>query len=80
MGKFHTHDHTEAHGMADKAVAYAQRAVEADAQNSACYKWMGIIISWSSEFLGTKRKIERSYDIKDCFVASSRCEVDGMQC
>ena len=74
MGKFHAKDHAEAQSMADKAVAYAQRAVEADAQNFACYKWMGIIISWSSEFLGTKRKIERSYDIRDCFVVSCRCE------
>lgn len=53
--------------LAERAVDYAERAIEADGQNFACHKWMGIIISWSSEFLGTRRKIERSFDIRNHF-------------
>ena len=53
--------------MAERAVLYAERALEADEENFSCHKWMGIIISWSSEFQGTRRKIERSYDIRNHF-------------
>lgn len=56
--------------MADKAVEYGERALEADKQNFACHKWMGIIISWSSEFQGTRRKIERSFDVRHHFQVS----------
>ncbi len=46
---------------------YAKRAVEAGGDNFACHKWMGVLISYSSEFEGYKRKIERSFDIRDSF-------------
>ena len=67
MGKYHVTSPSEAQGFADKAVAYADRALEADEQNFACHKWMGIIVSWSSEFQGTRRRIERSFDIRNHF-------------
>lgn len=70
MGKYQVSHQEEAQGLADKAVAYAERAIEADGQNFACHKWMGIVVSWSSEFLGTRRKIERSFDIRDHFRVS----------
>lgn len=70
MGKYNSSDQSEAQEMADKAVAYAERAIKADNNNFACHKWMGIIISWSSEFHGTRRKIERSFDVRDHFEVS----------
>lgn len=70
MGKYHTCSHPEAQTLAEKAVVYAEKALKADANNFACHKWMGVIISWSSEFQGTKRKIERSFDIQEHFIVS----------
>lgn len=49
-------------------MSYAERALAADAHNFAAQKWTGVLISWSSEFQGYKRKIERSYEIKDHFL------------
>lgn len=67
VGKYHVKNPEEAQDMADKAVAYIERALEADDQNFACHKWSGIIISWSSEFKGTRSKIERSFDVNEHF-------------
>lgn len=50
---------------------YADKAVDFDDMNFACHKWKGILISWSSEFEGYKRKIERSFEIRDHFVVSN---------
>ena len=70
IGKFLTVNQVEKMEMAEKAVRYGERALEADSQNFACHKWIGIIISWSSGFYGTKKKIERSFDIQEHFVVS----------
>jgi hypothetical protein len=51
-------------------MAYAERALAADAHNFAAQKWVGILLSWSSEFQGYKKKIERSYEIKARFLVS----------
>ena len=53
-------------------MTYAEKALAADAYNFAAQKWTGILISWSSEFQGYKRKIERSYEIKDHFLVRVR--------
>lgn len=71
VGKYHVQDHAEAQSMAEKAVGYAEQAIDADKMNFASHKWMGIIISWSSEFYGTRRKIERSFDVKYHFEVST---------
>lgn len=70
----------KARNMADRAVAYADRAIQADGQNFACHKWMGIILSWSSEFQGTRRKIERSFDIRDHFMVSVEVCEEILKC
>lgn len=70
MGKYHVSSQAEAEDMAVKAVTYAEKAIEADGVNFACHKWMGIILSWSSEFQGTKKHIEKSFDIKEHFTVS----------
>ena len=50
-----------------RGMEYADRAVRAGPNNFACHKWKGVLISYSSEFDGYKKKIERSFDIKDSF-------------
>ncbi len=50
-----------------RGMEYAERAVRAGPDNFACHKWMGVLISYSSEFDGYKKKIERSFDIRDSF-------------
>ena len=57
-------------------MAYAERALAIDARNFAAQKWAGILISWSSEFQGYKRKIERSYEIKEHFLVRGVCMYD----
>lgn len=56
---------------------YAERALATDAHNFAAQKWAGILISWSSEFQGYKRKIERSYEIKEHFLVRDVCVCVG---
>lgn len=70
VGKYHVSEATESQRLAEKAVKYIERALEADEHNFACQKWSGVIISWSSEFIGTRRKIERSFDVKEHFEVS----------
>ena len=60
-----------------RGMTYAERALAADAHNFAAQKWAGILISWSSEFQGYKRKIERSYEIKDHFLVRVCVCVEG---
>jgi hypothetical protein len=76
VGKYHVNEFEEQKRLSERAVAYAERAIVADGQNFACHKWSGIIVSWSSEFLGTKRKIERSFDIRDHFMVGPLCVCD----
>ena len=80
VGKYHVSKPGEAESMAEKAVRYIERALEADNQNFACHKWSGIIISWSSEFAGTRRKIERSFDVRDHFQVQLLCSHAHMLC
>lgn len=56
-------------------MAYAEKAVTGGNNNYACHKWMGILMNYSSEFEGYKRKIERSFEIRDCFVVSQPCRL-----
>ena len=55
---------------------FAQRALDSDDRNFACHKWIGILISWSSEFEGYKRKIERSFDIRNHFMVGPSAQVN----
>ena len=68
MGKYRSSSKEESHKLAEEGLRFAERSVAADPVNFACHKWIGIILSWSSEFEGYKKKIERSYDIRDHFL------------
>ena len=67
VGKYHSRSHEEARQLSERGMAYVERALAADEKNFNCHKWMGILLSWSSEFYGYKKKIERTYDIKTHF-------------
>lgn len=68
VGKYHSSGPEQSQKLSVRGMTYAERALAADAYNFAAQKWTGILISWSSEFQGYKRKIERSYEIKDHFL------------
>ena len=68
VGKYHSSGPQESQHLAVKGITYAQRALAADAHNFAAQKWTGVLISWSSEFQGYKKKIERSFEIKNHFM------------
>ena len=70
MGKYHSASYGEAEQLAEAGLRYAEQSVAADDGNFACHKWMGIVLSWASDFQGYKKKIERSYDIRDHFLVS----------
>ena len=72
VGKYKSSGYAESQQLAMRGMVYAERALAADPQNFAAQKWAGILISWSSEFQGYKRKIERSFEIKDHFLVSVR--------
>ncbi len=67
MAKYHCSSQEESRKLAERGMEYAERAVKEGAENFACHKWMGVLISYTSEFEGYKRKIERSFDIRDSF-------------
>eukprot|EP00731_Ephydatia_muelleri_P026288 Em0018g388a len=73
VGKFFTKDKTESKQLSDEATGYAKRAVAIDEHNFNTQKWMGIALSWSSDFEGTKVKIERSFAIRDHFLKAIEC-------
>ena len=70
MGKYHSTGQEESRQLSERGLEYAERAVATGPDNFACHKWMGVLISYSSEFEGYKRKIERSFEIKDSFEVS----------
>lgn len=68
VGKFHSSEKKQSRKMAERAVKYAEDSVEADDGNFACHKWLGIVISHMTEFLGYKERIRKAFEIKDCFL------------
>lgn len=68
VGKYHSASYGEAEQLGEAGLRYAERAVAAEGDNFACHKWMGIVMSWASDFQGYKKKIERSFDIRDHFL------------
>ena len=73
VGKFHSSEKKQSRKMAERAVKYAEDSVEADDGNFACHKWLGIVISHMTEFLGYKERIRKAFEIKDCFLVRLIC-------
>ena len=68
VGKYHTSSQEQARELAERGMGYAKRSVTADSKNFACHKWMGIVLSWASDFEGYRRKIEQSFEIRNHFL------------
>lgn len=68
VGKYYTSTQEEARELAERGMGYAKRSVTADSRNFACHKWMGIVLSWASDFEGYRKKIEQSFEIRDHFL------------
>ena len=79
VGKYHCSTQQESQSLAEAGLKYAERSVTADDTNFSCHKWMGIVLSWSSDFEGYKKKIERSFDIRDCFLVSFMWSFGGVE-
>ena len=72
VGKYYASSQEEARKLAEQGLVYAERSVAASSKNFACHKWMGIVLSWASDFEGYRRKIERSFDIRDHFLVGRK--------
>lgn len=73
VGKFFIKDQAESKRLSDEAMEYAKRGIAIDEHSFSTQKWMGIALSWSSDFEGTKVKIERSFAIRDHFLKAIEC-------
>ena len=69
VGKYHTKDQEEMKQLAGQGWSYIERglALGGDKHNG-CQRWAGVLLSWSSEFEGTKKKIEKSFEIREHFL------------
>ena len=70
-GKYHCQDAAESQRLAERGWRFIERALAGGGQNhNSCQRWAGILLSWSSEFEGYKKKIEKSFEIKEHFLVS----------
>ncbi|KAL5489617.1 hypothetical protein EMCRGX_G018732 [Ephydatia muelleri] len=73
IGKFFTKDQDVAKQLSVEALEAAKKAVAADERSCFAHKWMGIALSWSSDFEGSKMKIENAYIVRDHFLKAVEC-------
>lgn len=70
-GKYQTQDQEEKKRLAGEGWGYIERALAIGGdRHNGCRRWAGILLSWSSEFEGIKKKIEKSFEIKNHFLVS----------
>ena len=68
-GKYQTEEQEEKKRLAAEGWAYIERALAIGGdRHNGCRRWAGILLSWSSEFEGVKKKIEKSFEIRDHFL------------
>lgn len=67
VGKHYEPNKTKAKELATIAMEHIDRSIKLNGSCFHAYKWKGIILSWYSDFLGYKVKIEKSYEIRDNF-------------
>ena len=73
MGKYNTEAQEEKKRLAGQGWGYIERALGLGGdRNNGCRRWAGILLSWSSEFEGIKKKIEKSFEIRDHFLVRLR--------
>ena len=68
-GKYQTEVQEEKKRLAGEGWSYIERALAAGGdRHNGCRRWAGILLSWSSEFEGIKKKIEKGFEIRDHFL------------
>lgn len=78
-GKYHTKDQAEQKKLAEQGWGYIERALALGGDtNNGCQRWAGILLSWSSEFEGVKKKIEKGFEIKGHFEV--RFNIPNLSC
>ncbi|CAI8015560.1 Regulator of microtubule dynamics protein 1 [Geodia barretti] len=61
--------------LAGEGWSYIERALAAGGdRHNGCRRWAGILLSWSSEFEGIKKKIEKGFEIRDHFLSAIECD------
>lgn len=76
---YQSEDKEEGKKLAEQGWSYIERALSlgGDKHNS-CQRWAGILLSWSSEHEGYKKKIEKSFEIRNHFLVSSAIDTENM--
>lgn len=76
---YQSQDKEEGKKLAEQGWSYVERALSlgGDKHNS-CQRWAGILLSWSSEHEGYKKKIEKSFEIRDHFLVSNTYSQKGI--
>jgi tetratricopeptide (TPR) repeat protein len=74
-GKYQTEVQEEKKRLAGEGWSYIERALAAGGdRHNGCRRWAGILLSWSSEFEGIKKKIEKGFEIRDHFLSAIECD------
>ncbi|XP_059140749.1 regulator of microtubule dynamics protein 1-like [Physella acuta] len=50
-----------------EAWGYIEKALQLDDTNFACHKWYGILLDYTAEYEGTKKRIENAFKVKEHF-------------
>ncbi|RUS84990.1 hypothetical protein EGW08_007235 [Elysia chlorotica] len=51
-----------------EAWGYISKALELDDNNFACHKWYGILLDYTAEYEGTKKRISNAFKVKEHFM------------
>uniref|UniRef100_A0A1I8IAZ5 Regulator of microtubule dynamics protein 1 n=1 Tax=Macrostomum lignano TaxID=282301 RepID=A0A1I8IAZ5_9PLAT len=71
-----THDESARKALTYEAFEFAKQGLALEPQNSACHKWMGILLELTGRFEGTKKRIENSYLVRDHFQRAVEAKPD----
>ena len=70
-GKYHSQSQEESKQLSEQGWSYIERAMAIGGdKHGSSQRWAGILLTWTSEFEGTKKKIEKGFEIRDHFMVS----------
>lgn len=69
VGQYQTQEQEKKKKLAQQGWGYIEKCLSLGGdKHNGCQRWAGILLSWSSEFEGIKKKIEKSFEIRDHFL------------